>query len=230
MKKILAVLTLLILTLSKLFADIPYQIIKTDLKGIKKIRYKEGGHTIIITDNNRLKILNIADKKILKSSNVTNSTFAYNEKSNLLLYVYRIRSRQYKDYLKLQKLHNNSNILNMLLSRDINDWTSLAISNNGNLLAFSMGNIIYVWDINSNKKLYKLIGHYGNIERLEFSKDNNYFLSADRKGIVKLWNLHNGDWIHDFKIFTRASSIIKSVDSLCLVLIARHLHLRVREI
>jgi FKBP-type peptidyl-prolyl cis-trans isomerase 2 len=49
-----------------------------------------------------------------------------------------------------------------------------------------------VWDANSGKKLFTLIGHGGNIHSVAFSPDGQRILTGSRDGTAKLWEAGSG--------------------------------------
>lgn len=59
-------------------------------------------------------------------------------------------------------------------------------------------NEIDIWDIQSQKLIYTMIGHTNVVRSIAFSKDDNYLASAGEDNIINLWNIKTGQLIVSF--------------------------------
>ena len=66
-----------------------------------------------------------------------------------------------------------------------------AMSANNKFLATasSKSSVIKVWDIKSNKPMFRLMGHHDNITDLAFSPDGEFIASSSKDGTIKVWDI-----------------------------------------
>jgi WD40 repeat protein len=53
-------------------------------------------------------------------------------------------------------------------------------------------NEIDIWDVQSQKLVFTLIGHSNVVRSIAFSKNNKYLASAGEDNLLHLWNIQNG--------------------------------------
>ena len=74
--------------------------------------------------------------------------------------------------------------------------TKIAFSTDGELLAASGGNAVWVWDVNSSERLYILEGHTDLITDLAISGDNRRLASGSYDTTVRIYDLASGQHIN----------------------------------
>ena len=69
----------------------------------------------------------------------------------------------------------------------------------GEVLGGSEDTTIHRWNINSQKKLSRLIGHKITVTTIALDKVGRVAISGDLYGQLRLWNLENGICLHDWR-------------------------------
>ncbi|MBT7352016.1 MAG: protein kinase, partial [Phycisphaerae bacterium] len=96
------------------------------------------------------------------------------------------------------------------------DVTSAAFSPDGTTFAFSRtgvlggdgGGVIWLWDLETNKKRFVLEGHEGPISSIAFSRDGTRMASGGWYGILRIWNPDTGKELAQFQGHTYDDEII----------------------
>lgn len=66
------------------------------------------------------------------------------------------------------------------------------------LTSKSFGGTLSLWDMDSGRILKKFAGHLGNVPAVDFSRNDNYFLTGGQDGAIKLWGISAGREIAQF--------------------------------
>ena len=76
---------------------------------------------------------------------------------------------------------------------------AVAISSDGKILATGGDDTIRLWDVRTGALLWKLEGHTGSVESVEFAADGSTLASWSSDGTVLLWDLRLGTMWGDIK-------------------------------
>ncbi len=89
--------------------------------------------------------------------------------------------------------------------------TAIAVSPKGNLLATSEGNVIQLWNLNTQLPMEPLIGHAGLISAIAISPDGQTLASSSLDNTTKLWDLQSSTLLSTIEA-NRASVVAFSPD------------------
>ena len=82
----------------------------------------------------------------------------------------------------------------------------VAFSPDGKLIATAGGGgISRIWDVESGKKLYDLIGHNGGVNSISFSPDGKQVVTTSFDGTARTWDADSGQQRHKFVVWDRES-------------------------
>ena len=82
-------------------------------------------------------------------------------------------------------------VIDVLFSNDLKTIASIG----GNRIK---RNEVYLWDIETEKLLYTLIGHKNVIRSIDFSSDDKLMVSVAEDNLINLWNVLTGELIGTF--------------------------------
>lgn len=73
--------------------------------------------------------------------------------------------------------------MNAVFSIDISEFNNKRLITTG-----SLDKTIKIWGVNG-KLFHKLIGHDGEVTRVEFNPNGQYILSSSMDGVIKVWDI-----------------------------------------
>ncbi len=72
----------------------------------------------------------------------------------------------------------------------------------------SWDHTINLWELNKDKKLFELKGHFGPIYDISFSPDGTKLVSCSSDGVIKLWSVEKGRELKQFETIEAAFSSV----------------------
>jgi len=78
----------------------------------------------------------------------------------------------------------------------LRDSVGVAYSSEGRFIGFGSGKILVVWDLANGREKFSLHGHLYAINRVAFSPDDKYIISAAGDANIKVWDLSLGGLVH----------------------------------
>lgn len=105
---------------------------------------------------------------------------------------------------------NGSN-LSLICSLPNRSISNLLVLENSKKIAFSAGNVLYIFDI-ANNKTSTINYHSQNIISLTFLRKRNWFVSADSSGSLAFWD-PSGNLIQNKNVYFQVSQVESEYDS-----------------
>ena len=109
-------------------------------------------------------------------------------------------------YLQDMNLHRvnftNADLSKSALTRTLGGVLSATFSPDGKLLATSVDNEIWLWEVGNIKQIITYNGHTGWVQFLAFSPDGEILASGSNDQTIRLWNVHTGQCLKTLRSHT----------------------------
>jgi WD40 repeat protein len=123
----------------------------------------------------------------------------------------------YEDFAVLWDVENDQELQAHHLFGENNHIGDVAISPDGEIFAYSVGQTIVLRDVNAASSLGRLLGHEGRIEDFTFSPDGILIISIGEDSTLRFWDVQATKLLHTIDVLADGMALTPAGDMIVII-------------